>query len=426
LTALDGWRSDFSHESLARLAAAIRPAQPVSLRTLPLHGRRLELAVTGHGDSILIRASVRLANGDFADVRLGASPRNGRRVLGARLPRQARSLLGLTFELENNGRATANAGTGIQPTADGSLELALPGDDVDWSAWLPVGGVEAHARAHGARLRYALTTDTPSGFRLRQPTDGQTVPAIVTPALARAAGPDRRLPFDVSGERIVLEVAGVATRFPGTTQADFVVADRGTLATALDAQLPGLGSTDELWLDAPPAAARTLSHPPYDLLDVRSQRRVERELAADPLARGALIVLAGTAIVALCLAVVGLLLGLVGDIRDERGELFDLESQGATPRLLRRHLRLRTVAVAGFGAAGGIAAGIALSALVLDLVRVTANLASPQPPLVLVVDWRLVALGAAGYVALAAGAIAATTWVGFRARSAGRFQEVGA
>jgi hypothetical protein len=333
-------------------------------------------------------------------------------------------LLGLGFELLNGGRGTANAGTGIQPTANGTLVLrslrldgrAVP---VDWSAWTGVGGIAPH----GATLRYGLTTDTPSAFRLRQPTDGLPVAAIVSPALARIAGPDRRLPFDVAGERVVLQVVGVAERFPGTTQPDFAIADEGVLSNALDARLAGLGAPSELWVNGPGPA---LAQPPYDLLSVTSRADVEARLRGDPLARGALIVLAGTALVALALAVVGLLLGLVADLRDEGGELFDLETQGADPRLLRRQIRLRALVVALVGAAGGIATGAVLAALVLGLVRVTANVAQPQPPLVLALDWRVLGLGAAAYAAVTAAAILGATWLGFRAPAAGRFREVGA
>jgi hypothetical protein len=412
LAGIDGWRGDFADASLTRLAASIRPARPVVLRTMPLHGRTLALGVTSHGYPIGIRADVRLANGDFASVRLGGTRFSGSRTLSATLPQGTRSLLGLSFELLNGGRASANGGTGIQPTANGTLALRLAG--ANWGDWVGVGNVAAD----GASIRYGLTTEGRSGVRLRQPTDGEPVPAIVTPALARAAGPDRRLPFDVAGERIVLRVAGIAKRFPGTNQADFVVADFGTLSTTLNAQLPGLGNETELWLNGP--------QPNEPLLAVQSQRRVEAALRDDPLARGALIVLAGTALVALALALVGVVLGLVADVRDEGGELHDLESQGADPALLRRLLRLRTLVVAAVGVAGGIATGAVLAALVLSLVRVTANLAAPAPPLALTVDWRVILLGTVALVAAGVLAIGAGSWLAFRARAAGRFREVGA
>jgi hypothetical protein len=238
----------------------------------------------------------------------------------------------------------------------------------------------------------------------------------VSPTLAKAAGPDRRLPFEIAGERVVLEVAGVAKRFPGTTQPDFVVADLGTLSTALDALLPGVGTPNELWVNG--------SRPHEPLLAVQSQAELAAELRGDPLAHGALIVLAGTALVALALALAGLLLGLVGDVRDEGGELFDLESQGAEPRLLRRHLRLRTLVVAAVGVVGGIATGAVLAALVLSLVRATANLAAPQPPLALTLDWGVVGIGAGVLLAVAAVAVALGSRLAFHGRAAGRYREL--
>ncbi|HEY6030627.1 MAG TPA: hypothetical protein VIU44_08690, partial [Gaiellaceae bacterium] len=390
-TRLSGWRSDFSSKPLSRLAGAVRPARPVSLRTvaLPAGARRLELAVSSRGYPIRIGATVRLANGDFATVTLGETPFAGARVLRAPLPRGSAALVGFPIEEVLTGlHGAANGGTGIQPTANGTVRLGplraggrvLP---VDWSAWDGIGGVAADGPG---RIRYALTPSVDSGFRLRQPTDGVPVPAVVSPALARAAGKDELLPFEISGERVVLRVAGVASHFPGSTQPDFVVADEGTLSTALNSQLPGLGEPNEFWVNGPGAA---FAKPPYTLLSVQSRAEVESQLRGDPLARGALLVLAGTALVALVLAVVGLLLGLLADMRDESGELFDLETQGAEPALLRRHLRLRTLVVAAVGVLGGIATGAVLSALVLDLVRVTANVAAPEPPLALTLGWRL-------------------------------------
>jgi ABC-type antimicrobial peptide transport system permease subunit len=105
--------------------------------------------------------------------------------------------------------------------------------------------------------------------------------------------------------------------------------------------------------------------------------------------------------VALLLALVGLLLSVVGDVRDDRGELFDLEAQGASPATIRAHLRLRALLVAAFGILGGLGLGAILSALVIALVSVTAGAAEPEPPLRLSLDLPLLALAALAYVALA-------------------------
>ena len=133
--------------------------------------------------------------------------------------------------------------------------------------------------------------------------------------------------------------------------------------------------------------------------------------------------LLATAAAALALALVGLVLGLVADMRDESGELFDLEAQGAGPPLLRRHLRLRALAVAAFGLLGGVVTGAVLSALVVDLVTVTANAGTPQPPLRLAVGWPVVLLALAAYALLAVALVALVTSRAFRARSAGRLSE---
>src|SRR5204863_2214799 len=121
------------------------------------------------------------------------------------------------------------------------------------------------------------------------------------------------------------------------------------------------------------------SHAPHTTaLAVASRADTLARLQADPLARGALLTLAGTAAVALLLALVGLLLSVVGDVRDDRGALFDLEAQGASPATIRAHLRLRALLVAAFGILGGLALGVVLSALVISLVSVTAAAAEPE------------------------------------------------
>jgi ABC-type lipoprotein release transport system permease subunit len=159
------------------------------------------------------------------------------------------------------------------------------------------------------------------------------------------------------------------------------------------------------------------------VLQLDSRRRLEASLRAEPLARGSLLVLLAAAAAALALALVGLLLGLVADMRDESGELFDLESQGAGPPALRRHLRLRALAVAEFGLLGGIVTGAVLSALVVDLIVLTANAAAPEPPLRLAVDWPVVLLALLVYTVLSVGLLAVATSLAFRARSAGRLSE---
>ncbi len=121
------------------------------------------------------------------------------------------------------------------------------------------------------------------------------------------------------------------------------------------------------------------------------------------------------ALVALALALAGLLLGVTADLRDERGEFFELEAQGAEPADLRRLVRLRALVVAAIGLVGGILTGVVLSLLVVGFVRLTANAAAPEPPLLLVVDWPVVFLAVTSYAALAAVLVLAVAARAFRA-----------
>ncbi len=261
-----------------------------------------------------------------------------------------------------------------------------------------------------------LTPDEEDVFRPHQPTDGAALPVLVTPDIAAEAGPNGALPLDVEGETIAARVVGVVQRFPSIV-GSAVVADLGQAETRLDTLSPGLGTTDELWSNA-------ASPPSTPELTVTSRATTLARLTDDPLARGALITLAGTAAVALLLALVGLVLSVVGDVRDERGELFDLEAQGASPATIRTHLRLRAALVAAFGIVGGIALGAVLSALVVSLVSVTAGAAEPEPPLQLSLDLPLLGLAAVVYVAAAVLLVGARN--DLRGRAPSRAAEVSA
>jgi ABC-type lipoprotein release transport system permease subunit len=194
-------------------------------------------------------------------------------------------------------------------------------------------------------------------------------------------------------------------RFPGV-DGQAVVGDVGALTTLVNLARPGAARVNEVWLglrDPADAAAvdRALAAKPFDVLTVESRRALESDARRDPIAHGTLLALAVAALVALVLALAGILLTVVADLRDERGELFDLEAQGAAPALLRRVVRLRGLVVAGAGLAAGALAGIALAAVVTDLVDLTARAASAEPPLVLDVD-ALVVAGAVAVYALGA------------------------
>jgi hypothetical protein len=280
------------------------------------------------------------------------------------------------------------------------------------------------------RFGLTLTNEVDTYLRPRQPTDGLRIPAVVSPRMAELAGRDGLLGIDVAGQSLIFRVAGVARRFPGTASletADFVVADRPALVTALNASSPGTGFTTELWLSGSSAVADArLAAPPFTVLDVASQAGLERQLRTDPVARAAVAMLEAAAVTALLLALLGLLLGVVAERSDDRAELFDLEAQGLAPGQLRRQLRLRALVAAASGAIGGVLIGLVLSALVVGFVELTANATAPEPPLVLSLDWAVVGTSAAAVTAAAILLVVAVTGRAFRQATPGRYGEGGA
>ena len=407
-----GWRGDFATETRAQLAAAVAPEEtPLRTVTLP-RGRQLTLTAQGTGDDIGVRAFFRSALGDYVAVGLGRTRAGHTVLLHARVPFRHATLAQIRFDILNNGRLTANAGTGIQPSAKGTISfgtLRINGTAVPLPNWIGTGGVSGKP----GRLGYVLTPDQDAVYRPAQVTDGRPLPVLVTPHVAEAAGPHGIIPIDVEGEQLAARIVGIVQRFP-SIQGDAVIADLSQAATRLDTRSPALGTPDELWV-----AGSTPPHAPE--LTVVSRADTLARLRSDPLARGALLTLAGTAAVALLLALVGLVLSVVGDVRDDRGELFDLEAQGAAPATIRTHLRLRAGLVATFGVAGGLVLGTILSTLVISLVSVTASAAEPQPPLVLALDWPLLAIAAAGYAVAAVLLVGAATLL--RGRSPSRAAE---
>ena len=165
-------------------------------------------------------------------------------------------------------------------------------------------------------------------------------------------------------------------RFP-TIDGDAVVADATLAATALNADSPGAAVTNEVWIDGPAdMLARRLSEPPFNVLALTTRADLESELETDPLTRGALWTLIGAVAAGAFLALAGLALLLAAD---------------------------------ALGFVGGVVIAAALAALVVDMVAVTATRAAPEPPLLLSLDWTLIALSGVVYAVGAAALILLTT-----------------
>lgn len=429
LARLPGWRMDFAALPPSELARRISPGGPIELQgaRIPDDARELELPVSAIGDDVVVAASIQTPRGDFVHVELGETAGRRRHQLDSGLPERARGgrvvalTLGLTTLSSETGEPLEGRlalGRLRTRSTDGQASALT-----DYGGWVGVDGVEIGRRDGETILSYFVTKQAISRFRPRQPTDGSPVAVVASPRIARAAGSDGVLPVQLVGQQLAVRVVAVARRFP-STDADFVIADKGALSTALNADAPGTAVVNEVWLRVPSErlaeVEAILRRPPFDLLRLESRGALEASLRSDPLARGVLLTLVASAVAALALALVGLVLTLVGDLKDERGELFDLEAEGADPATLCRHLRLRATLTAAIGLVGGLGLGSVLSTLVVDLVVLTANAEVPEPPLLLDFEWPLVALAAAGWGALTAALVIGLTRSAFRSPSPAR------
>jgi hypothetical protein len=195
-----------------------------------------------------------------------------------------------------------------------------------------------------------------------------------------------------------------------------VVADQATLDSALDAELPGQGRTDQLWITA--ANSRrlraALRSAPFSRLGVAFRGEIENRLRSAPIARGVLGTLVAATLLSGALAALGLLTSLLGPARDA-GVEHDLEDQGVGPGGLRRELRMRLVIAGALGVCAGLAIGVLLTGLAVAAVAA----GNPRPPLVAVAPWpELAGWGLTAMAVLALVSLVATRLLFVRRRPA--------
>ena len=409
---LDGWRADFARASLPDLLAAIAPERREPLRgpSLPRNARRLTLRAAFEGDAIVISATVLMRNGRFASLRFVGGPSRTQR---ASVPEAARGGTLLGFELATDARTQHGSGVLDGTLRLGRLTAETPAGPVvvvpTYRRWIGREGIRV---VGDGTLRYIVTDQSESRFRPRQPREAVPVPAIVTPRLAATAA-DGVLPLRLPRGTVRVAVAGVARRFPGLA-GEFAVADGSLLSLAVDADEPGAALPNEVWFDAPSPRSeerlvRALARPPFDRLELRTRAALADELRRDPLARTTLVTLAVAALAALGVALLGVFLMVVSDVRDEGGELADLEVQGLAPRRLRSHVRARAAVVGAVAGAAAVALGLILARTVTSVVALTASGGSAEPPLLPVADWAMLAAASAAFAAAATAVVVLAT-----------------
>ncbi|MGN6607414.1 MAG: hypothetical protein ACTHMS_10460 [Jatrophihabitans sp.] len=389
------------------VASALGSPAPVAAPTLPRGARTVGIAAAGADPQTSITLYVRRADGREVGVPLAIG--GGR--LTATLPSGGPFTVVAVGLDEAPDYATHHAhnigeGTNDEPVLSGRLRLTtVTADDRpvawNWATWGSATG-STEVASGALTLAYKLSGQPAVAVPGFAAVRSATVPVVVDDATARAAV-GGRLPFLLDGTtRLVGRVVGVQPRLP-TVSGPFVLADRAVLQQQLDLQRPGR-TADQYWLSGPAAGldrVQTAWH------GVRFERRasIQRALDADPVGRGSRLLLVLVALLALGIAAVALVLLVLGERRDGAGELFAWEADGVPPRVLRRVLLLRGVAVAVVAVPVGVVAGLGVAAAGARLVSVDATGRTPVPPLALTLGsvWTPLAL----LVGLGAGLVAA-------------------
>ena len=393
---LDGWRPDFSADPPATLADRLALPGDWTMvgQALPPDAPTLELTMRYEGEPTRLDAIVRTTGGDFARVTFG-NVDEGTTKLSTRLPTPARggTLVALIF-----GNDRIVAGSGHQhPVRNATVTFPeIPG-------LVPAEPIDIEV----------FTTTSPI-VRAPQATDGLRLPVVVSPDIAAAAAADGTLDLNLAtGADLRLRVVGVATQLP-TVLADrpsFVLVDAEPFLLAWNAALPGAGRPSEMWLglDDPGREAevvQALGRDPFRYPAITSRTALVAAHAADPLAEAIVGALLVAAIAGLVLALGGLLLGALSDLRDEAGELADLEAQGLAPSMLRRQILARTAWLAGGGVLAGVLVGVVLTQVATSSLALTAGGGLPIPPLRPAVPLGPVILVVVGVLAFALIAVA--------------------
>jgi hypothetical protein len=383
---------------------------------LPVGARWLSLRASSPGQAVDVLADLRDPQGTIRQVAFGTAGA-GAAFLRAAVPRGRWELAALELDEPTGVAVTNGHQNGENPAAAtqshtrvalGPL-LALPARGgslrVPLGAWRGVGAAATTAPVRGGAVAMVGfdASGTPGVLRPAQPSDTHPVPVLADPRTAASAGPGGRIALTVDGLPVIARVVGVLSRFPALPPdpAGFVIADEPTLAAALDAQLPGQGRADELWIGTGHLAGLRAALRTGALAQLDSSFRVDidHQLRDAPVARGVLGTLIAATALSVLLAVVGLLAALLGGARDERVES-DLEEQGVGPRGLRAELRVRLALASLLGVIVGLGIAVLLTRLAVASVRGAGAVADPRPPVVTVVPWAALAAWSVGTFAV--------------------------
>ncbi|HSO97611.1 MAG TPA: hypothetical protein VLP43_01560 [Solirubrobacteraceae bacterium] len=433
LPLIRGWRAGDLSAPPRMLAARLAPTGPArtSAPVLPQRTRTLSLTIRSPQLDLSVTADLRDRAGDVVAVGLGtAGPHTA--VVTGRVPPGGWELE--AFELSEptglqvtndhqNGEGAAAATQRKVPVALGPA-LAADGRGrrllaVSLRGWRGVGAM-SNPPAPRSAARFAFSESGLTGVvRPSQPGDPRPLPVLADSGTAAGALRGGRLALSIDGLPVNARVVGVLRRFPTVSSgsAGFVVADEAQLAAALDAQQPGQGRPDELWIATRDAVGlrAALHRGALARLGVRFRVDIQRALSRAPTARAVLGTLIGAAALGAVLALIGLLVVIAGALRDRRIEQ-DLAGQGLGPRALASELRARVLLAGLLGVSCGLLVALALVRLAVRAVPSIGTVTTPDPPVIATTPLGAMAIWAVGILLC----VIAMAWIATAGLRAGR------
>ena len=398
LPTLPGWRPDFSATPVAELADRLRIDRPpggwtVTGHRLPDGAPDLDLRFRYSGESLRLDAIVWTTDGDSTRIPLGTI-RDGMTRATAPLPKSA---IGgwLTTLVFYNDRIVA--GSGHQ---HGVFRSTVRFEGLD-------GLVDDR------EIPLEIFTVAAAIIRAPQVTDGMVLPAVVSPDLAAEAKADGTLDLHVGSGTIPIRVIGTADRVPTVVapRPRFVIVPLDPFIVAVASAVPGSGRPSEMWLSVPDPTRQAevreaLAKPPFRFAQVTARSDLIADQSGDPLTRAIVWAQVVAALAGLTLSIGALLIGALADLRDDRGELADLEAQGVPPSSLRWHALTRSAWLAVSGTLAGLIAGLALAVFVTGALAIDAEGRLPIPPLDIVLPPLQIMAVVGGVLVVVLGSVA--------------------
>jgi FtsX-like permease family protein len=398
LATLPGWRADFSATPVQELAAKLNVDEPpggwdVAGHRLPAGRPDLDLHFRYTGDPLKLDAVVWTDEGDTVRIPLGTID-DRMTEASAPLPKSA-----------IGGRLTSLVFYNAQLVAGSGHEFGV------YRSTISFEGLDGLVDQREVPLEiFAVDAVI---IKAPQATDGLVLPAVVSPDLAAETKPDGTLDLHVGSGTIPLRVVATAERAPTVVDPHprFAMVPLDPFIVALASAVPGSGRPSEMWLRVPDPQRQAdvraaLAKPPFRFAQVTARSDLVAQQTSDPLTQAIVWAQIVAALAGLTLSVGALVMGAMTDLRDERGELADLEAQGVPPSALRWHALARTAWLAIGGCIAGLVAGLALAVTVTGALAIDAQGRLPIPPLIVVLPPLQIAAVVLGVLVIVLGTVA--------------------